>query len=63
MKPFVYHVKAIHKGKVGYRRHAHNVVADTIDSLLLLLVYAEIVLVFSIELTVDSELVLVQLGY
>ena len=63
LKPFVYRVKAIDEGKVGYRRRAHNVVADTVDSLLLLLVYAEIVLVFGIELTVDSELVLVQLGY
>src|SRR6266566_2023716 len=44
---------------VGYRCRANNVVAGIVYSLFLLLVYAEIVLVFGIEPVVGSELVLV----
>ena len=54
----MYYVKAVNKGKVGYRYSINNVVADITYSLFLFLVYIEIVLVFSIELIVNSELVL-----
>jgi hypothetical protein len=56
LKPFVYRVEAVDEWKVGYRCRANDVVADTVYSLFLLLVYAEIVLVFGIELVVGSEL-------
>ena len=55
----MYHIKAVDKGKVGYRCGANDVVADIVYSLFSLLVYAEIVLIFSIELVVGGKLVLV----
>jgi hypothetical protein len=59
LKPFIYYVEAINKGKVGYWYSAYNVVADIIDSLFLFLVYTKVVLILNVELIVDSELVLV----
>ena len=55
----MYRIKAVNKGKVGYQYSTNDVVADIIYSLFSLLVYAEIVLVFGVELVVCSELVLV----
>ena len=55
----MYRFKAVNKGKVGYRCSANDVVADVVYSLFSLLVYAEIVLVFGIELIIGSELVLI----
>ena len=54
----MYRVEAVNKGKVGYRYNANNIVTDIAYSLFLFLVYMEIILVFSIELIVDGELVL-----
>ena len=59
----MYRIEAVDKGKVGYRCRANDVVADTVYSLFLLLVYAEIVFVFGVELVVGSKLNLVQLSY
>ena len=55
----MYYIKAVNKGKVGYRYCAYNVVTNIINSLFSFLVYAEIVFVFSIKLVIGSELVLV----
>jgi hypothetical protein len=55
----VYRVEVLDKWKVGYRCGANDVVADIVYSLFFLLVYAKIVLVFSVELIVGSELDLV----
>ena len=59
----MYHIEAVNKGKVGYRYGVNNVVADIAYSLFSLLVYVEIIFIFSIELIVYSKLVLVKLGY
>jgi hypothetical protein len=55
----VYRFEATKKGKVGYRYRPHDVIADVVYSLLLLLVYLEIVLVFRIELVIGDKLVCV----
>jgi len=55
----VYRFQAIDKGKVSYRCRANDVVTDIVYSLFLLLVYAEIVFIFGIELIVGSELDLI----
>jgi hypothetical protein len=57
LKPFVYRFDAVDKRKVGYRCRSDDVVADVSYSLFLFLVYLEIVLIFSIELIIGSELV------
>jgi hypothetical protein len=62
LKPFIYCVEAVDKGKVGYWRGAYNVITNVVNSLFLLLVYTEVVFIFGIELIIDSKLVLVQLG-
>ena len=59
----MYRVKAINKWKVGHRYGVNNIVADIAYSLFLLLVYIEIIFIFSIELIIYSKLVLVKLGY
>ena len=59
MKPFVYRIEAVDEWKVGYQYGANDIVADIVYSLFSLLVYAEIVLVFGVELVVCSKLVLV----
>jgi hypothetical protein len=55
----MYYIKAVNKGKVGYRCRANDIVADTVYSLFSLLVYIEIDFIFGVELIIDSELVLV----
>jgi len=59
----VYHVEAVDEWKVGYRYSANDVVADIVYNLFSLLVYAEIVFVFGVELIIGSEINLVQLSY
>jgi hypothetical protein len=59
LKPFVYCIEAVDEWKVGYRCSANDVVADIVYSLFSLLVYAEIVFVFGVELVIGSELDLV----
>jgi hypothetical protein len=59
----MYHFEAVNEGKVGYQYRVNNVVVDTIYSLFLLFVYTEVIFVFGIELIINSELVLIKLGY
>jgi hypothetical protein len=54
----VYRVKAVDKWKVGYCYRANDVIVDTAYSLFLLLIYTQVVFIFSVELIIDSELVL-----
>jgi len=53
----VYHFEAVNKREVGYRCCANNVIANIIYGLLLLLVYADIVLIFSVKLIIGNKLV------
>ena len=55
----MYCIKAVNKGKVGYRYYTYNIVANIINSLFLLLVYMEIILIFNIKLVIGSKLILV----
>ena len=59
LKPFMYRIKVVNKGKVGYQYKVNNIVADIVYSLFLFLVCIKFVFVFSIELIIDSKLVLV----
>jgi len=52
----VYCIEVVNEWKVGYRCGLNDIVADIVYSPFLLLVYAKIVFVFSIELVVGGEL-------
>jgi len=52
----VYRVEVIDEWKVGYRCSANDIVTNIVYSPFLLLVYAKIVFVFSIELVIYGEL-------
>jgi hypothetical protein len=52
----VYRAKVVNKWKVGYRCGTNDIVTNIVYSPFLLLVYAKIVFIFSIELVVGGEL-------
>ena len=52
----MYCIKAVNKGKVGYRCRVNDVVADTVYSLFLFLIYTQIVFIFSVELVIGDKL-------
>ena len=52
----MYRIEVVNKWKVGYRYGLNDIVTDIVYSPFLLLVYAKIVFVFSIELVIGGEL-------
>ncbi len=59
LKLFVYCVKAVNKGKVGYQCSTDNIVADIDYGLFLFLIYIQVILIFSVQLIIGHKLFLV----